>query len=114
MGVATDAGAAAVGEASAMTTIAVIAPLKYGAQAEARALIAAGPPFDPELTPLDRHQVFVTGNEAVFLFEGTHARAAVEELVGEAAVWRAALAWRHCLAGRPRIAEGLFDWRREP
>ena len=95
-----------------MTTIAVVAPLKYGAQAEARALIAAGPPFDPARTPLDRHQVFVTGDEAVFLFEGANARAAVEDLVGEATVWRAALAWRRCLAGRPRIAEGLYDWRR--
>lgn len=96
----------------AMSTIAVVAPLKYGAQAEARALIEAGPPFDPARTSLDRHEVFLTGDEAVFVFEGANARAAVEQLVGESSVWKAALAWRRCLAGRPRIAEDVYEWRR--
>jgi hypothetical protein len=97
----------------AMTTIAVVAPLKYGAQAEARELIAAGPPFDPERTPLVRHEVFLTGDEAVFVFEGPDARRAVEQLIGEASVWKAAVAWRRLLGGRPRIAERAFLWERD-
>lgn len=96
-----------------MSTIAVIAPLKYGTQAEARGLIAAGPPFDPESTPLVRHEVFLTGDEVVFVFEGPDARLAVDQLIGESSIWRAAMAWRKCLAGRPRIAEHAFEWRRD-
>jgi hypothetical protein len=96
-----------------MSRIAVVAPLKYGAQVEARALIAAGPPFDPALTPLDVHAVYLTGDEAVFVFEGPDARAVVEHLVNEASVWKAALAWRRCLAGRPRIAEDVYGWSRD-
>jgi hypothetical protein len=96
-----------------MTTIAVVAPLKYGAHAEARKLITAGPPFDPDRSPLVRHEVFLTGDEAVFVFEGPDARQAVEQLIGESSVWKAAIAWRRCLAGRPRIAEQVFEWRRD-
>jgi hypothetical protein len=96
-----------------VTTIAVIAPLKYGVQAEARGLIASGPPFDPERTPLVRHEVFLTGDEVVFVFEGPNARLAVEQLIGESSIWQAALAWRRCLAGRPRIAEHAYEWRRD-
>ena len=96
-----------------MSTIAVIAPLKYGVQAEARGLIAAGPPFDPESTPLVRHEVFLTGDEVVFVFEGPDARLAVDQLIGESSIWRAAMAWRKVLAGRPRIAEHAFEWRRD-
>lgn len=95
-----------------MSSIAVVAPIRYGSYAEARRLIDQGPPFDPERTPLDRHQIFLTGNEAVFVFEGANARAAVEELVGELSVWKAAIAWRRCLAGRPRIADDVYVWRR--
>ncbi len=96
-----------------MSTIAVVAPLKYGVQAEARGLIAAGPPFDPERTPLVRHEVFLTADEVVFVFEGPDARLAVDQLIGESSIWRAAMAWRKCLAGRPRIAEHAFEWRRD-
>lgn len=105
---------AAGGTMRGMSTIAVVAPLKYGAQAEARALIAAGPPFDPDRTPLVRHEVFLTGDEVVFVFEGPDARRAVEQLIGEASVWKAAIAWRRLLAGRPRIAEHAYRWVREP
>lgn len=95
-----------------MSTIAVVAPLKYGAQAEARALISSGPPFDPAQTPLDRHSVYLSADEVVFVFEGPNASAAVEQLVGESSVWKAALAWRRCLAGRPRIAQDVYGWQR--
>jgi len=34
------------------------------------------------------------------------------QLLGESPIWKAALAWRRCLAGRPRIAEHAYEWRR--
>jgi hypothetical protein len=97
-----------------MSTIVVVAPLKYGAYAEAKALVDTGPPFDPERTPLVRHDVYLTGNEAVFLFEGAEARLAVQDLIGDASIWASALAWRRLLAGRPRVAELAYAWSREP
>ena len=95
-----------------MSWVVVVAPLREGARDTARLLVAGGPPFDPERTPLVRHHVYLTDKEAVFTFEGPDARAAVEGLVGESNVWKAAAAWRECLAGRPRIAEEVFAWDR--
>ena len=78
----------------------------------ARLLMESGPPFDPETTPLLRHDVYLTDHEVVFVFEGPEAKRAVERLVGDPGVLRAAAAWRECLDGRPRIAEPAFAWAR--
>ena len=53
-----------------MTTLVVVAPLREGAQERARELLAEGPPFDPEETVFDRHEVFLGEREVVFLFAG--------------------------------------------
>ena len=91
-----------------MTWVVVVAPLKDGARETARLLVESGPPFNPEGTSLTRHHVYLTDKEVVFAFQGPDARAAVEGLIGDAGVWKAAVAWRECLAGRPRIAEEVF------
>lgn len=95
-----------------MSRIVVVAPLKAGSRDAARLLIENGPPFDPGKTSLTAHEVFLTDREVVFLFEGENARAAVEELVGDPGVWRAATAWRECLDGRPRLADETYVWTR--
>lgn len=95
-----------------MSRIVVVAPLKAGCRDAARLLIENGPPFDPGTTRLTAHEVFLTDREVVFLFEGENARAAVEELVGDPGVWRAATAWRECLDGRPRLADETYAWTR--
>ena len=46
----------------------------------AKALVDTGPPFRLEDTPLDGHCVYLTEHEAVFVFEGPEARAAVETI----------------------------------
>jgi hypothetical protein len=92
------------------TRVAVVAPIKYGAYSEARKLIEAGPPFDPTVTPLDSHDVFLTDTEVVFVFEGVGVREAVEALLEDVAVWQALVPWQQYLAGRPRLAEGLYHW----
>ena len=78
----------------------------------AKLLIEEGPPFLLDDTPLDAHAVYLTDAEAVFVFEGRDARVIVEQLVGEAGVWEAATAWRACIAGKPRVADPAFAWRR--
>jgi hypothetical protein len=92
--------------------VAVVLPIRTGTRDRAAALVADGPPFDPEAAGLDRHYVFVTDNEVVFVFDGPDARRSVERLVRDPGVWRAAVAWRQCLAGRPRLAGEEFAWAR--
>lgn len=95
-----------------MSRVAVVVPIRPGAYETARRLVADGPPFALEETPLEAHTIFLTEAEAVFVFDGPEARAAVEHVLGDAEVWAAATAWRECLAGKPRVAETAFAWRR--
>ena len=95
-----------------MSTFVVVAPLRPAAREAARELLAQGPPFDPEGTALESHQVFLTDREAVFLFEGPDAKETVQKVTGDPGVWRAAARWRELLAGRPRIAESAYTWAR--
>lgn len=98
------------GRAKQPSALVVVVPLRTGTCDEARALLEQGPPFDPGEMPLERHRVFLSEHEAVFVFEGAHARALVNRLVGDPAVWKAAAAWRRCLRGRPRLAEDVYSW----
>lgn len=94
-----------------MTRLVVVGPLKEGARTRAQELLENGPPFKLERTSFDRHEVFVTDHEVVFLFEGPPG--SVLELSGEdPTLWKAAAAWSQCLAGRPRVARSAFSWRR--
>lgn len=90
----------------------VVAPLKNGARESVQLLVADGPPFDLSATTLESHEVYLTADEAIFVFTGVRARSELERLIGDPGVWRAANAWRDCLAGRPRIADEAFLWRR--
>jgi hypothetical protein len=90
----------------------VIAPLKRGAVERARQLLEDGPPFDLERTRFDAHEVFITEQEVVFLFEGPADSLTLEFPGEDPALWKAAAAWAECLAGRPRIARTAFAWRR--
>jgi hypothetical protein len=98
-------------EASRRT--ALVLPLKKAAREAVRRLLESGPPFDPEqITGLDRHEVFLTSEEAVFVFESKLGAEALEPLLAEPELWKAAAAWREHLAGPPRLAEDVFSWTR--
>jgi hypothetical protein len=91
----------------------VVLPLKADAQHDVRALLDSGPPFDPEqLTGLDRHEVFLTPVEIVFLFESAAGVEGPMKLLARPEVWQAAAAWAPYLDGPPRIAEDVFSWTR--
>lgn len=94
--------------------VTLIVPLKKNRLDQARELIAAGPPFDPETNGLVRHDVFLTDQEAIFVFEGDNAGETVQRLVRDPAAWRAALQWRPLLAGAPRLAQPTYSWRSTP
>ncbi len=95
-----------------MSRLVVVAPIKWGSFRDAKRLIEHGPPFDPLLTPLARHEVYLTDTEVVFVFEGPGVREALESLFDDVSVWKEADDWRTHLAGRPRLADSLYHWER--
>ena len=99
------------GEAQRRTV--VVVPIREDAHDAVRALLDAGPPFNPSQLPgLDRHEVFLTLDEVVFLFDSSFGAHAIEPLLADPALWKAAAAWHEHLAGPPRIAEDVYSWRR--
>jgi hypothetical protein len=92
--------------------VAIVLPLRDDAHAEVRKLLAAGPPFDPQALDLDRHQVFLTASEAIFVFESRRGPDALEPLLADPRLWKRAGEWQAHLAGPPRIAEDVFSWSR--
>jgi hypothetical protein len=95
-----------------MSRLVLVAPLQPGAKERARALLAAGPPYDLEHTRFDRHHVFLSDREAVFVFEAPGAAATLEVPAEDPVLWNAAAAWSECLAERPRVAAPAFAWER--
>jgi hypothetical protein len=91
--------------------VVVVVPVKESAREQVRALVAKGPPFDLPSSGLDAHHVFLTEQEAIFVFEAAD-RSALERLVADVDVWAAAEAWRECVAAEPRLAEDAYSWTR--
>jgi hypothetical protein len=98
-------------EEDAMSRAVVVLPLREGARKQAAQLLRGGPPFDPEKVGLERHHVFLTDEEAVFVFEADDIEAA-ERLVAGDSFWAATAAWKDVVAGPPRLAEDAYTWVR--
>jgi len=99
------------GEAQRRTV--VVVPIREDAHDAVRALLDVGPPFDPAALPgLERHEVFLTLDNVVFLFDSSFGAHAIEPLLADPALWKAAAAWHEHLAGPPRIADEVYSWRR--
>ena len=86
-------------------------PLKVGALAGVRELVAEGPPFDPSRTALTQHQLLLTEQEAIFVFE-TQSEEGLADLLGQLDILAAAVAWRDFVAGPPRLASVAYVWER--
>jgi len=87
----------------------VVVPLKEGVIDRVRGLVAHGPPFDPNETAVIRHQLLLTAQEAIFVFEAqTDEGLAV--LLGQLDIWAIAVAWHDLVAGPPRLAEVAYAW----
>jgi hypothetical protein len=99
------------GEARRRTV--VVVPILEDSHDAVRALLDAGPPFSPSQLPgLDGHEVFLTRDEVIFLFDSAFGAQAIEPLLANSELWKAAASWHEHLAGPPRIAEAVYAWRR--
>jgi hypothetical protein len=98
--------------APTMKRLVVVVPLKPGNRSKVREILAAGPPFELVKTDFDRHDVFLTDDEAIFLFEGERAADGLRLPGDEPELWRAAEEWKPYLAGQPRVASTAFSWTR--
>jgi hypothetical protein len=103
--------ASQLGEEHLMSRAVIVVELQEGASRRAAELLRNGPPFDPEEVGLERHHVFLTEQEAVFLFEADDPGAA-ERLVADESFWSAAATWKDLVAGPPRLADDVYSWLR--
>jgi hypothetical protein len=96
-----------------VSQFAVVARLKPGREARAAELLQQGPPFDPAERGLQRHAVYLSATEVVFVFEGPDAEAIVSDLVDEPFSWLLRERfddWRPLVDGPPRIARSAYVW----
>lgn len=96
-----------------MEQLAVVARLSPGAESEARRLVEQGPPFDIAGSGLERHAVYLSAGEVVFVFEGPEVEWVVEAMIEDPFRPRlsdALAGWRELVEGEPRIARPAFSW----
>lgn len=96
-----------------MKRLAIVVPIKQGAHEDAERLLVAGPPFDPAEARFTRHSVYLTSNEAVFVFEGPEVEWSLDDLVSDffrPALHTAALKWEKIEEARPRLGRDVYFW----
>jgi hypothetical protein len=93
-----------------MSRLVIVVPLQHSTRESARVLLRSGPPFDPALAGLERHHVFLTDHEAVFVFEADELDAV--ERLADPTLWNAIADWNDLVAGPPRLAEDVYSWIR--
>lgn len=97
-----------------MNRFVITARLRKGSADKVAQILREGPPFDIEQTSLERHEVFLAGDEVVFLFEGPHAEEEARRLgSGRGVITQAGRLAIH-IDGRPRLPEEVFSWERPP
>ena len=98
-----------------MQRVVVIIRLKEGAEAEAEKLLSAGPPFDPAEVGFERHAVYVSHGELVFVFEGPDAEWRLDDLASDffhPGLQDAIETWRSLIDGEPRVGREIYSWER--
>jgi hypothetical protein len=98
---------------TAVERVVVRVPLRAEHRARVQELVRQGPPYDTAALPgLERHEVYVGGCDAFFVFEGPDPALAVERVMRDARVWSALADWREVVAGPPSILEPEYGWSR--
>ena len=99
-----------------MQRLAVIVRLREGAHERAAQLLAQGPPFDLVDGEFERHAVYLSEREVIFVFEGPEAEWRLDDLTSDLffhpALQDALEDWRPLVEGDPRIAGAAYFWER--
>ena len=95
-----------------MQRLAVITKMKPGAEARAAELIERGPPFNPRQTEFQRHSVFLSGDYAVFVFEGGRLDQLLQTVIKNPATVGAFRDWEPLVEDMPRVAREAYFWQR--
>jgi nucleotide-binding universal stress UspA family protein len=93
-----------------MQRIAVTVRLRAAAEAEARKLIEAGPPFDLGDAGFEQHSVFAGSDLVVFVFEGDDVERHLAKLLNDRVRSAGLGAWAPVLAESPRVAHETYYW----
>jgi hypothetical protein len=88
----------------------VVGDLAAGAHDRAEQLLSEGPPFDPEALGLERHSVYLTADEVIFVFEAPDVDRIATQLLDDPALGPAAGRWDKLVEGLPKIAYECFSW----
>jgi hypothetical protein len=97
--------------------VAIVARLRPGSQPRAKDLLSEGPPYDVAEGGFDRHAVFLSDTEVVFVFEGDEVEWKLDDLVSDffrARLREAFEQWKHLIEGEPQLAEEAYFWERRP
>jgi hypothetical protein len=95
-----------------MQRIAVIAKLKPESEKRATELVESGPPFDPDKLGFERHSVYLSGDNVIFVFEGGRLDQLLHGVVKDPANVGALGAWEPLIDGFPTVAREAFSWER--
>lgn len=90
--------------------LAIVLPLDVGKRATARAYLDEGPPFDLRAAGVDTHEVFLTDEEAIFVFGVPDGPSTLEAILADEEFWSVVASWEHIAAGPPRVASVAYDW----
>jgi hypothetical protein len=96
-----------------MNRLVIVAKLKEGSQEAAEELIRRGPPFEPGELGFERHSVYVSPHDVVFLFEAPDVEWIVDDIVDDPVLSTALVPWRALIDGPPRLAHERYHWSRE-
>jgi hypothetical protein len=96
-----------------MNRLMIVARLRDGVHDQAEALLAQGPPFDPEELGLHRHAAYLTAGEIAFLFEAPEVEWIVNDIVDDPIISSAFGPWQTLIDGTPRLAHERFHWSRD-
>jgi hypothetical protein len=88
----------------------VAVTLRPGKAEEAAELIRSGPPYELADTGLTRHGVYLSAQEAVFLFEGPSVERLVGRLVNDPVSAGMFSPWVGLTQGPPRLVLEHFAW----
>ena len=96
-----------------MKRIAIVGRLLPGMEGRAEKILSQGPPFDLASAGFERHSVFISDSEVVFVFEGDEVEWKLDDVVSDyfrAGLQQALGQWRELLDGEPKLAEPAYYW----